>query len=73
MPRDSTTEVSEGEFAKSIGVSPEDLEKMYEYLDELRESGRTNMFGAASYLKERFPSLSTKASREVLVRWMESF
>ena len=29
-------------------------EEYYSYLDELRRSGITNMWGAASYLKEEF-------------------
>ena len=43
-----------------------------EYLDDLRESGATNMFGAAPYLEDEF-ALSRKDARTVLVYWMESF
>ena len=32
----------------------ETLEQALEYLDGLRESGRINMFGAASWLEEEF-------------------
>ncbi len=48
-------------------------EKYYEYLDGLRESGRTNMFGASPYLQEAFPELTEKEARKVLVSWMEGF
>lgn len=42
------------------------------YLDELRASGRTNMFGAAEYLQQRF-ELSRSEARDVLAHWMETF
>jgi hypothetical protein len=49
------------------------MEKEYkEYLDELRESGVTNMFGAVPYLVAEF-GLDKKEAREVLSKWMESF
>ena len=44
----------------------------YEYLMELRDSGVTNMFGAAPYLQEVF-GLSRSEARAVLLEWMESF
>lgn len=42
------------------------------FLDELRESGETNMFGAAPYLREQF-DLSRKDAADVLYYWMETF
>ena len=42
------------------------------YLDELRESGTTNMFGAGADLQSEF-DLSRKEAREVLAYWMASF
>ena len=44
-----------------------------EYLDELRESGDTNMFGARPYLQREFPTLSKQEARDVLHYWMQSF
>lgn len=44
-----------------------------EYLDELRESGDTNMFGARPYLMLEFPDLSKDEASKVLVYWMQSF
>lgn len=49
----------------------EDMEKYFKYLDQLRKSGATNMFGAAPYLEKEF-GLSYKASVFILMRWMES-
>lgn len=57
---------------------PEIKEEHFEYLDGLRESGATNMFGAAEYLAEEF-GLEYKRhggsceSRTILTAWMETF
>ena len=42
------------------------------YLDELRDSGVTNMFGAAPYLVAAFDMSKTEA-RTALVEWMENY
>jgi hypothetical protein len=43
-----------------------------EYLDDLRESGATNMFGAAPYLADAF-EIDKKQAREILSYWMKTF
>lgn len=43
-----------------------------EYLDELRESGITNMMGAGPYVINRF-SVSRKEAQDIVIYWMESF
>ena len=43
-----------------------------EYLDGLRESGVTNMFGAGAYVEEEF-GISRKDAKEILMYWMSSF
>ena len=43
------------------------------YLDDLRESGITNMFGARPHLSGEFPELSSSDVREVLRYWMDTF
>ena len=48
------------------------LEQALEYLDGLRESGRINMFGAASWLEEEF-SFPKQVAKGVLGYWMETF
>lgn len=48
-------------------------EEHLEYLDDLRESGVTNMFGATPYLMAEFPELSKQEARKVLTYWMETF
>lgn len=44
-----------------------------EYLDELRASGDTNMFGARPYLMSEFPALGPDKAGKVLSYWMKSF
>lgn len=51
----------------------EDMEEYFLFLDELRESGITNMFGAAPYLKEAFSELSNRKAKDVLLEWMKTF
>jgi hypothetical protein len=48
-------------------------EEMLEFLDDLRESGVTNMFGARPYVEREFPELTTEQAKKVLIYWMESF
>ena len=42
------------------------------YLDDLRESGVTNMFGAAPYLAREF-GIKKQDARQILAYWMETF
>ena len=46
-----------------------DKEEYFQYLDALRESGVTNMFGAASYLQNEF-ELSRNEARDILIEWI---
>ncbi len=48
-------------------------EEHLEFLDELRESGETNMFGARPYLMRAFPGLTKNEAAEVTQYWMNSF
>jgi hypothetical protein len=43
-----------------------------DFLDDLRESGVTNMFGAGPYLRDEFP-LTKSESHAVLSYWMKTF
>jgi len=49
------------------------LKEHKEFLDDLRESGITNMMGASPYLMEMFPELSNNEARTILVQWMHEF
>lgn len=46
-----------------------DNKKYYDYLDELRESGETNMWGASAYLMAEF-DISRTLARAILTAWM---
>lgn len=43
----------------------------FDYLDDLRESGITNMFGAGEFLEEAF-GLSKQEAQRILIEWMRS-
>ena len=42
------------------------------FLDNLQESGQTNMFGAGPYVQETF-GVNRDQAKTILVYWMESF
>jgi hypothetical protein len=48
------------------------MQEYFSYLDVLRETGVTNMFGASPYLQEAF-GLSRKESKDILSAWMKQF
>lgn len=48
------------------------LSEHKEYLDDLRESGETNMFGASPYLQDEF-GLTKQEARAILSEWMRTF
>jgi len=43
------------------------------FLDSLRESGITNMYGAGAYLENAFQSLDRDSASEILSYWMKTF
>jgi len=43
-----------------------------DYLESLRRSGVTNMFGAGIYLQDEF-GLSRHDAKKVLLEWMQSY
>ena len=48
-------------------------EEHLEFLDELRESGVTNMYGARPYVQRAFPELEKGQASTVVGYWMRSF
>ncbi len=50
------------------------MKKYFDYLDRLRQSGETNMFGAVPYLQKEFFELGIdrKKAVQVLQAWMDS-
>ena len=49
-----------------------EYEEYFIFLDELRESGITNMYGATPYLQEAF-ELAQDEAQIILVEWMNTF
>ena len=47
-------------------------EEVFMYLDGLRESGATNMFGAGSYVQEEF-GVDKREAKRLVVAWMKGF
>jgi len=47
-------------------------DEVNEFLDELRESGVTNMFGATPYITEEF-GVGVNTARGMLQVWMNTF
>jgi hypothetical protein len=46
--------------------------EVFEFLDELRDSGVTNMFGASPYIIASFPELK-RQEHQYLSKWMSTF
>lgn len=50
----------------------EGYQKYYDFLIDLRDSGVTNMWGAAPYLAEAF-GMSNREAGKILIAWIETF
>lgn len=50
----------------------ENLSEEWIYLENLRRSGVTNMFGAGPYLEDEFGISKTEA-RKILIDWMKNY
>ena len=47
-------------------------QEVLEFLNMLRDSGATNMFGAVPYIKDEF-KLDSKENKRLLMLWMANF
>ena len=45
---------------------------MFEYLNTLRETGVTNMFGAGPYLQQAF-GVDRREAKNILLEWMKTY
>lgn len=61
--------LTESEKEKFGDISQEEISK---YLNELRKSGVTNMFGATPYIEKEF-GISKEDARKALSYWMKNF
>ena len=53
-------------------MSEEKKERMFYFLDDLRESGACNMFGSGIYLQEMF-GVNRREAKAIVLEWMKSF
>lgn len=67
-PRHLLKTKRENDMSRPSNVSDEHLE----YLDDLRESGETNMFGAAPYVEMAF-NVPIQEARTITRYWMDTF
>ena len=49
------------------------MQEYYQFLNDLRESGEINMFGASPFLRREWPDLTQTQARDVLMSWMDQF
>ena len=53
-------------------ISNDEKENIFDYLEDLRDSGQINMFGASPYIVEAF-GLNKYQAREILSEWMYGY
>lgn len=53
-------------------LEQEFIDEVLEYLDLLRETGVTNMYGAAPYIVDEF-NVDKYTARKLLGHWMKTF
>ena len=74
MSHTPNTNKRAAEFAQAHGKRPVYVtEEHLQFLDDLRESGDTNMYGARPYLEAEFPTLTGVEAAGILGYWMHSF
>lgn len=63
------------EMSIPSAYSKNECQKYFDYLERLRQSGETNMYGAVPYLQEEFPELrySPERARKILLAWFGTF
>jgi hypothetical protein len=56
-------------------ITEQERSEYFAFLDDLRDSGLTNMYGAVSYLMKEFPLLrfDEALARRVLLDWIKSY
>ena len=55
-----------------IDITEDTKREVYAFLEDLRESGATNMFGASPYLVDEF-GFSRNDARDLLQDWMINY
>ena len=60
-------------ITKPAGLTEEQLARYLQFLDQLRASGITNMFGARPFLQQEYGELDDAQAAKVLAYWMATF
>lgn len=60
------------EFCNALNDYEAKRQHYWNYLEKLRRSGVTNMFGAVPYLVEEF-GLDRDEAEKILIEWMENY
>lgn len=47
------------------------MSQYFDYLEDLRESGETNMWGASTYLEAEF-GLDAREAKDILLAWIKT-
>ena len=50
----------------------QEMKNVFSYLNELRDNGKTNMFGATPYIVNEF-NMDKRTAANYLILWMQSF
>ncbi len=50
----------------------DEMKEYFDYLVELRDSGETNMWGAAPYIQREF-GVTYEEAKDILLAWIDSF
>lgn len=48
-------------------------QEIFDFLEDLKESGVINMWGAAPNIQEAFPQLSLKEAKQWLRKWISQY
>lgn len=64
--------MSYDEFCEALNDQETKRQYYWNYLEKLRRSGITNMYGAAPYLAEEF-NLNLNDARDILLDWMYNY
>ena len=60
------------EFCEALNDQETKRQYYWNYLEKLRRSGITNMYGAAPYLAEEF-GLEENEAKDILLDWMKNY
>jgi hypothetical protein len=62
-----------GEFEGGEDISDNEADEIYEFLFDLQQSGRTNMFNAGPYVESEFPHYDKDTVRKYVINWMNNY